>query len=155
MSVGDLLRDRLRALARADRVGQFVSVGVAGATLETAVVFVLTGLLTVGPLPAKAVGAEASITLMFLLNDRWTFASEGATGLWSGLRRYLKSHIVRLAGLSIAFITLYALTSLTPIRLVVFGADVWPTVANAIGIGVGMTLNYVAESLLTWRVARE
>ena len=48
--------------------------------------------------------------------------------------------------------TLYILTSLTGLSLVVRSADLWPTVANAIAIGVGMTLNYVAESLVTWRV---
>jgi putative flippase GtrA len=149
------LQDRIRALATAERVGQFVSVGVAGATLETVIVALLTsGVLatTAPPLAAKAVGAEASITLMFLLNDRWTFADEGEGGVVSLLRRYGKSHLVRLGGLSVAFVTLYVLTSLTDVRLPVAGADLWPTVANGIAIGVGMTLNYVAESLLTWRV---
>ena len=149
------LQDRIRALATAERVGQFVSVGVAGATLETVIVALLTsGVLatTAPPLAAKAVGAEASITLMFLLNDRWTFADEGEGGIASLLGRYGKSHLVRLGGLSVAFVTLYVLTSLTDVRLPVAGADLWPTVANGIAIGVGMTLNYVAESLVTWRV---
>ena len=151
----EALQDRLRALATAERIGQFVSVGVAGATLETVIVALLTsGVLatTAPPLAAKAVGAEASITLMFLLNDRWTFADEGEGGVVSLLRRYGKSHLVRLGGLSVAFVTLYVLTSLTGRSLVVRDADLWPTVANAIAIGVGMTLNYVAESLVTWRV---
>jgi putative flippase GtrA len=151
----ELLQDRARALVAAERIGQFVSVGVTGATLETVIVALLTsGVLatTAPPLAAKAVGAEASITLMFLLNDRWTFADEGEGGLASLLRRYGKSHAVRLGGLSVAFVTLFALTSLTDLSLVVRGADLWPTVANGIAIGVGMTLNYVAESLVTWRV---
>lgn len=156
MSDGDsllsVLRRRLRPLARVDRIGQFVSVGVAGASLETIIVFVLTGLWTVAPLAAKAVGAEASISLMFMLNDRWTFAEEGGSGILDIGRRYLKSHVVRLGGLSVAFVTLYLLTSWTEITLVVAGADFWPTIANVIGIGVGMTLNYVAESVITWRV---
>lgn len=149
------LRATLDELAHGVRFGQFVSVGVAGASLETAIVFVLTGLLTVAPLAAKAVGAEASITLMFLINDRWTFSEEGNAGLLAVGRRYLKSHLVRLGGLAVAFATLYVLTSWTDVELVVASVDVWPTVANAIGIGVGMVLNYVAESLITWRVARE
>jgi putative flippase GtrA len=151
----EALQDRLRALATAERIGQFVSVGVAGATLETVIVALLTsGVLatTAPPLAAKAVGAEASITLMFLLNDRWTFADEGEGGVVSLLRRYGKSHLVRLGGLSVAFVTLYVLTSLTGLSLVVRDADLWPAAANAIAIGVGMTLNYVAESLVTWRV---
>jgi putative flippase GtrA len=158
MSVADRLRARFRALASAGRIGQFVSVGVAGASLET----VLVALLTAGfvfapplagrPLVAKAVGAEASITLMFLLNDNWTFADHGDAGPVALVRRWVKSHLVRSVGLSVAFATLFVLTSWTDVRLVVAGGDVWPTVANAIGIGVGLTINYVAESLVTWRV---
>ncbi|MFQ3318181.1 MAG: putative flippase GtrA [Natronomonas sp.] len=155
VSLVGVVRARLRALASADRLGQFVSVGVAGATLETVIVAVLTAGLALQPLLAKAVGAEASITLMFLLNDRWTFAGEGGDGIRSWLRRYGKSHAVRIGGLAVAFGTLFVLTSWTDIELVVFGADFWPTVANGIGIGVGMTLNYVAESLITWRVHLE
>lgn len=145
---------RLRAIASGARIGQFVSVGVSGATLETIIVFTLTGVITISPLAAKAVGAEASITLMFLLNDRWTFAGEGGTGIRAVGRRYLKSHTVRIGGLAVAFATLYVLTSWTEIELVFSGADFWPTIANLIGIGVGMTINYVAESLITWRVHR-
>jgi putative flippase GtrA len=152
MRVVEAVRMRLRALASAGRLGQFVSVGVAGATLETVVVAALTAGLAVQPLAAKAVGAEASITLMFLLNDRWTFAGEGSAGPLAWFRRYVKSHTVRIGGLAVAFATLYALTTWTDVRLVVSGADFWPTVANVLAIGSGMTLNYVAESLLTWRV---
>ena len=146
---------RLRALAAADRIGRFVSVGVVGAALETAIVALLTtGVIvaTVPPLAAKAVGAEASITLMFLLNDRWTFAEEGNGGLASLLGRYGRSHVVRLGGLSVAFGTLFVLTSLVDASLSVRGAELWPTVANGVAIAAGMTLNYVAESLVTWRV---
>ena len=151
----ELLQDRLRALAAAGRIGRFVSVGVAGATLETVVVALLTsGVLarTAPPLLAKAVGAEASITLMFLVNDRWTFAGAGEAGFVSRCRRYGRSHLVRVGGLSVAFVTLFALTTWTDITVLVGGADLWPTVANAVAIGAGMTLNYVAESLVTWRV---
>jgi len=151
-----VVRARLRAVASAARFGQFVSVGAAGASLETVIVALLTaGVVTdlsVHPLLAKAVGAEASISLMFLLNDRWTFADEGGSGVASLLRRYARSHAVRLGGLAVAFATLYVLTSWTDVRLVVAGANLWPTVANAIGIATGMVVNFVAESLFTWRV---
>jgi putative flippase GtrA len=152
MGLVDVLQSRLRALASADRAGQFVSVGAAGAALETSVVAALTAGLALQPLAAKLVGAEASISLMFLLNDRWTFAAEGDAGLGATIRRYVKSHTVRLGGLAVAFATLYVLTSWTDVTLVVWGADFWPTVANVLSIGAGMSLNYVAESLLTWRV---
>ncbi|MFB6109494.1 MAG: GtrA family protein [Halodesulfurarchaeum sp.] len=158
------IQARLRVLASGARIGQFVSVGVAGASLETVIVFLLTGLGSAPPLLGKAVGAEASITLMFLLNDRFTFAEAGRGGLRATGRRFLKSHTVRLGGLIVAFATLYVLTSWTTIELVVVGSkirpslptvDVWPTIANGIGIGAGMSINYVAESLITWRIHRD
>lgn len=142
----------LALLASRTRIGQFVSVGAAGAAAETLIVAALTAGLAAPPLAAKAVGAETSISLMFLLNDRYTFSEEGAAGLPAVGRRWGRSHVVRLGGLAVAFTVLWLLTARTDVTLVVAGADFWPTVANVIGIGVGMTLNYVAESLFTWRV---
>jgi putative flippase GtrA len=143
--------DGLAALVSGARVGQFVSVGAVGATAETVVVALLTAGYAVTPLLAKAVGAELSITLMFLLNDRWTFADEGARSS-SLLGRYGRSHLVRMGGLAVGFAVLTLLTEVVDVSLVVAGADFWPTVANGIGIGCGMVLNYVFESVFTWRV---
>ena len=137
------------------RFGQFVSVGAVGATAETIVVAVLTAGYGFLPQLAKAVGAEVSITLMFLINDRWTFADAGATGLLARGRRYLKSHLVRAGGLIVGFTVLTVLTAWTDVTLVVGGADLWPTVANVIGIGCGLLLNYLTEGLFTWRVGAE
>jgi putative flippase GtrA len=146
---------KLEELYSGLRFGRFVSVGAVGATAETVVVAVLTAGYGVLPQFAKAAGAEVSITLMFLVNDRWTFADAGAEG-WLPLgRRYLRSHLVRAGGLAVGFAVLTALTSWTDVTLVVAGADLWPTVANAVGIGCGMLLNYLTEGLFTWRVGAE
>ncbi|MFC7173471.1 GtrA family protein [Haloplanus litoreus] len=71
---------KLEELYSGLRFGQFVSVGAVGATAETIVVAILTAGYGVVPQLAKAVGAEVSITLMFLINDRWTFSEAGADG---------------------------------------------------------------------------
>lgn len=144
----------LSSLLSGERAGKFLSVGVAGFSLETVVVALLTAGGTVDPLIAKALGAEASISLMFLLNDRWTFSAAGKPGRFDGLRRYLRSHLVRAGGLAVAFGVLWLLTAQTDITLVLWEANFWPTVANGIGVAAGMTVNYVAESLFTWRVHR-
>jgi putative flippase GtrA len=146
---------KLEELYSGLRFGQFVSVGAVGATAETIVVAILTAGYGVLPQLAKAAGAEVSITLMFLINDRWTFSEAGAAGWLPRIRRYLKSHLVRAGGLLVGFAVLTALTSGTDVTLVVAGADLWPTVANAIGIGCGMVLNYLTEGLFTWRVGAE
>jgi putative flippase GtrA len=137
------------------RFGRFVSVGAVGATAETIVVAVLTAGYGVLPQLAKAVGAEVSITLMFLINDHWTFADAGGAGVLARLQRYLKSHLVRAGGLLVGFAVLTALTAWTDVTLVVGGADLWPTVANAVGIGCGLLLNYLTEGLFTWRVGAD
>jgi putative flippase GtrA len=144
----------LDALLSGVRVGQFVSVGVVGAVTETLIVAVLTAGYGLVPQLAKLVGAEASITLMFLVNDNWTFSEEGKGDGRSLGGRYLRSHVVRLGGLAVGFTVLTLLTDFTDVTFVVAGADFWPTVANGIGIGCGMVLNYCFESLFTWRVHR-
>lgn len=142
----------LKSLLSGRRAGKFLSVGVAGFSLETVIVALLTVGGTLDPLLAKAIGAEASITLMFLLNDRWTFAGSGEEGIFHRLRRYIRSHLVRAGGLIVAFGVLWLLTDRTDVTLVIQGADFWPTVANGVGVAAGMSVNYIAESLFTWRV---
>jgi len=146
---------KLEELYSGIRFGKFVSVGAVGATAETLVVAFLTAGYGVLPQLAKAVGAEVSITLMFLINDHWTFPNAGAMGWLARIRRYLKSHVVRAGGLAVGFAVLTVLTSWTDVTLVVAGADLWPTVANVIGIGCGMLLNYLTEGLFTWRVGAD
>jgi len=148
------MRAVLRALLSPRRIAQFTSVGVVGAVSETLVVAALTAWGTADPLLAKAVGAEISISLMFVFNDRVTFATEGVSDLRHTLYRWGRSHLVRSGGISIAFMVLWVLTTQTTISLVVAGANLWPTVANLIGIGVGLSVNYVAESVFTWQVHR-
>lgn len=89
---------------------------------------------------------------MFVINDRWTFGDEGGTGHLAFLSRWGKSHLVRVIGLGVAFSVLYLLTDVVEFNLIVAKMDLWPTVANVIGIGVGMVFNYITESLFTWNV---
>ncbi|WP_336330580.1 GtrA family protein [Haloarcula sp. CGMCC 1.2071] len=145
-------KSRLDALVHRGRIGRFISVGLIGATIETAIVGILTVFFGIGPIVAKAFGAETSISTMFAVNDRWTFAEKGEIGPVAFIRRWVKSHMVRLVGLLIAFLVLYLLTNVIEFSVSVATLDLWPSIANIIGIGVGMVLNYVAESLFTWDI---
>jgi putative flippase GtrA len=146
------IKSQLDVLVQQKRIGQFVSVGAVGATIETIIVVILTTSVGLGPLTAKAVGAETSISTMFIANDRWTFAGEGRKGTVAVFYRWVKSHMVRAVGLLIAFSVLYLLTTVIEFKLLLKSVDFWPTVANIIGILVGMIINYVAESIFTWGV---
>ena len=139
------LRRRISALGSGVRLGQFLSVGLLGALFDNGLLVALHGLAGVSLGVAKFASAEAAILLMFACNERWTFAGWGETGSTDLARRVVTSNLVRLGGVAVATGVLLALSEL----------GVWYVLANVIGIGTGALLNYVAESLLTWRVHRQ
>ncbi|ESP89920.1 GtrA family protein [Candidatus Halobonum tyrrellensis] len=142
----------LAALASGARIGQFVSVGVVGFVFDLTV---STALRELGVFPelAAAVGIETAVIVMFLLNDRFTFAQQGTRGLAATARRLARSNAVRLGGIAVQLATFTAVYRGLAVPLTVAGVDGWFVVSRAAGIGVGMAVNYVAESLFTWRVA--
>jgi putative flippase GtrA len=151
----DLIPGRLEKLLSVTRFGKFISVGASGATVETAVVTFLTVAFGVYGLFAKALGVEASVTFMFLVNEHWTFTEEGDSGRRSFFGRYLRSHLVRSGGITVAFLVYAALLHLVDVTVIIRGSDFWPAIANVISIGVAFPMNYVAEGLFTWRVGVE
>ncbi|MFC7047144.1 GtrA family protein [Halobacteriaceae archaeon GCM10025711] len=134
---------RLGRLASPARFVQFAGVGAVGMVWDVAVLALLHGQFGVPLLPAKVASAETSIALMFLLNERVTFATWGASGWPAVGRRFLTSNLVRLGGLAVGTGVLLALVDL---------AGVWYVAANVVGIGAGFLVNYTFENLLTWRV---
>ena len=136
------------------RFGQFVSVGVVGAAFDLTV---STGLRELGVYPELAVfvGIEVAVVVMFLLNDKWTFAGQGVAGLAAMLRRLLRSNLVRAGGILVQLGTFRLLYRVPDVQLTLASVDAWFVVAKVGGIGAGMVVNYVAESLFTWRVAVE
>ena len=143
---------RFSALTSTVRFGQFVSIGVFGAICENIVLLGLVEGVAVTPELAKLVGAETSIIVMFAANERWTFAAEGKTGiLWLG-RRFLTSNLVRAGGVVVGTVVFSALIRWVDVSLSFAGIEFWLLAANAIGITVGLVVNYIAESLFTWRV---
>lgn len=151
MTTLERLRSQLRALASSGRVGRFVSVGVVGFVSD---ITTSTALRELGILPelAALVGIEVAVVVMFLLNDNWTFAGEGANGLRATLRRLATSNLVRAGGIAVQLAVFVGVYRLLFVDVQVAGIDAWFVVGRVIGIGAGMAVNYIAESLLTWRV---
>lgn len=142
-----------RELLSGPRIGKFASVGAVGAGIDLAIA---TGLLIATALPpwlVKLIGAEAAILVMFALNDRWTFPEAGGNGWRSTLTRLGKSNVVRSGGLAVQVAVVWVLTGLT-VSVTLFGRDIWPLVTMPIAIGAAATVNYIAESLFTWRIGR-
>jgi putative flippase GtrA len=147
----ETVRERLAPLFSGVRIGQFVSVGAVGAVCDTALTLTLELQFGVQPLLAKFVGAEAAILVMFLINEYWTFADEGAVGAWSFLRRLGTSNLVRAGGLVVQLVVYWLIRDL-PITASIAGFQLWKVGAIGVAIGAAVIVNYLAESLLTWRV---
>ncbi|MFC6951612.1 GtrA family protein [Halorubellus litoreus] len=141
---------RFRALVSGVRFAEFASVGAVGAVLDTTLLLVLTGPFGVATWLAKLTSAEAAILLMFAVNERWTFADEGDPDRWP--RRLLKSNLVRVGGVLVATGVVTGLDTYVDVSIPVLGFDLWLVFANGAGIAAGLLVNYVAESLFTWRV---
>ncbi|WP_255170222.1 GtrA family protein [Natrononativus amylolyticus] len=144
-SLAAVVRSRLAALRSSERFAQFASVGFVGATVDNAVLVLLVELTVLGPVLAKVIAWELAIAVIFVVNERWTFDSHGKSGSRALGRRFLRSNLVRLAGL---------LVSLSVLAVLVYGFGVWYLAANVIGIGIGFFVNYTFESLYTWKVHR-
>lgn len=148
-----MVRETITALASGVRFGKFVSVGAVGALFDVTVTTALiVGFGILGEY-AKLAGAEVAIVVMFVINERWTFSELGAPGAVPTLTRFLRSNLVRSGGLAVQFLIVRGLRQLD-VSVVVFGFDFWQLIPVPIAIGASVLLNYVAESLLTWRVTR-
>jgi putative flippase GtrA len=150
--MSDGAESRLDALRSRVRFGQFVSVGVVGAACDTTVLLVLTEVFGVLPEIATLIGIETAILVMFTINEHWTFAGEGLDSRRSLLGRVARSHGVRAAGSLTQFLVFVAVFRGVAVTLTLGGIDMWLLVAKGSGIGVGMVVNYVFESLFTWQV---
>ncbi len=144
----------LDELATGRRFGKFASVGLVGATIDLSISTTLVLVTTAPPELAKLIGAEAAIVTMFLINDRWTFPAHGTAGLRAKLGRLLRSNLVRAAGVGIQLGVVFVLTR-RDVVVTVAGTNVWDALTMPIAIGCAFLVNYVAESLFTWRVAQD
>ena len=152
---GDPPTGRLDALLSGVRFGQFASVGIVGAVVDVTVLLVLSEGFGVLPEIATVAGIESAILVMFAVNERWTFADEGETGLGPLGYRLVRSHGVRLVGSLTQFLLFVLIYRYLTMPLSLWGIDLWLLVAKGTGMAVAVVLNYTFESLVTWQVHLE
>ncbi|SFR37336.1 GtrA family protein [Halogeometricum limi] len=141
------------ALLSGVRFGKFASVGAVGAVFDVTTTTALIVLFDVLNEYAKLVGAEVAIVVMFFVNENWTFADAGESGILPTLRRLLTSNVVRSGGLLVQFLVVRAFRE-AGFSFLVLGFDVWELLPIPLAIGASMLLNYVAESVFTWRIGQ-
>lgn len=142
----EAIRTRFDALLSGTRMGQFISAGAVGAAVDNATLLALVELGGLAPVVAKLGSWEAAIVVIFLINEHWTFSSWGNDGPRPLASRFLRSNLIRAGGLAVTLAVLYVLTE---------WFRVWYLAANVVGIGAGFFVNYLFESLYTWRVHRD
>jgi len=77
----------------------------------------------------------------------------GAPGIIPTISRFFRSNLVRSGGLAVQFLIVRALRQFE-ITILIAGFDVWQLIPIPIAIAGSLGINYIAESLLTWRVTR-
>ncbi|ERG99522.1 MAG: putative membrane protein, partial [Haloquadratum sp. J07HQX50] len=147
-------RQALTQLASGVRFGKFASVGALGALFDMSVSTTLIFLFDMLSEFAKLIGAEVAIIVMFIVNERWTFANWGQQGWMASTKRFIRSNLVRSVGVGVQFLLVRFLRTL-PVSVPVAGLDLWIIIPLPIAIASSMMLNYVAESVLTWRILSE
>ena len=141
-ALAEWLPDHVEPLVRAERVGQFITIGAVGVAVELVVLAALVETAVTGRFLGGVAGKEAAVFVMFALNERWTFADSGRPGLRAVARRLLLSNLARALGNGVA---------LAVYTILYLWVGVWYLLAALLGIAVGFLFNYVLEGLLTWR----
>lgn len=117
------------------RALKFALVGVAGAVVNTAALYVLYRWARL-PLPlASALAVEIAVVHNYLLNDWWTFAASGPSA-----RRFVKFNISMLGGLAVNVLAVWSLVRV--------GLHFLP--ANALGVAAAFTVNFASSSGWVW-----
>jgi len=123
-------------------IGRFVRfslVGGSGVLVNAAMFYALSVWLGLDYRLAAPVATETAILSNFTLNRLWTFADAEPAPLRTRLWRY---HLTALGGFAVHYAVLIALVEL----------QAWDeSLANLVGIAVGMAWNYILNVKWTWR----
>jgi putative flippase GtrA len=147
--------DRLGSLLSGIRFGKFASVGAVGAVVDIGTLVILTEGVGIPAEFATLLSIECAILTMFAINERWTYADDGAPGIGPLFRRLLRSHGVRAVGTAAHLLVFYLLLWNQFMAVTALGLDLWPVVAKGTGIASGVFFNYTFESLVTWQIHLE
>ncbi len=120
-------------------LGKFSMVGLSGILVNQGMLILLHQLFDVNIKYAGIIAIELSIISNFMLNNFWTWQK----GLSDGFcLRFLKYHLVTLFSGGFNYGTLLLLTSL----------NIHYFIANLIGIGIGMVINFIINHNWTFKI---
>jgi len=123
---------------RFGRLLKFGAVGVTGVIINTTILYVLSRWVGLPLLLSSAIAVELAIVSNFIWNNRWTFACRSRS-----LARFVKFNVASLVGLTVNVTAVWGLTR----------AGLYFLIANLVGIGVGVAVNYTGSAVWVWRRA--
>jgi dolichol-phosphate mannosyltransferase len=123
---------------RFDRLVKFGIVGGIGVIINTITLYLLSRWLSLPLALSAGIAVELAIVSNFFWNNRWTFAYRN-----SSLIRFAKFNAASLVGLIFNVTTVWGLTR----------AGLYFLMANLVGIGLGMVVNYAGSVAWVWRRA--
>ncbi len=118
-------------------LGKFSLVGLSGIFVNQGTLSLVHQLMNIDVKYAGIIAIELSILSNFLLNNFWTWKKGKSRGF---LLRFLKYHLVTLISGGINYIILLSLVSIGLNYLI----------ANLIGIGIGMIINFIINHKWTF-----
>jgi putative flippase GtrA len=121
---------------RFGRLLKFGAVGATGVIINTSALYVLSRWLGLPLLLASAIAVELAIVSNFFWNNRWTFSCRSPS-----LVRFAKFNAVSLMGLALNVTIVWGLTR----------TGLYFLIANLVGIGVGVAVNYACSVVWVWR----
>lgn len=123
------------------RFVRFSIVGATGAALNLSILYLLTS-AGLHYLFSGAIAIESALLFNFFLNKIWTFGDINLTGVVETLRALLRDHEVRLGGMGLNLVILWALTDF-------FG--LFYLLSQVVGAGVAAIWNFTGNLFWTWK----
>ena len=121
---------------RFGRLLKFGAVGATGVIINTTILYMLSRWVGFPLLLSSAIAVELAIVSNFFWNNRWTFACRSRS-----FARFVKFNVASLVGLTVNVTAVWGLTR----------AGLYFLIANLVGIGIGVAVNYAGSVVWVWR----
>lgn len=151
-SVKSRYSTQIESIISSTRIGKFVSVGVIGALFDISTLVILTQFVGLPASVSNIFSIEVAIITMFIINDFWTFRGEGRYGVSSVGSRFVRSQVVRAGGSIAQYLVFISIYYNIKVSSVFSQFDFWLVIVKCGSIAAAMVINYVFESLFTWKV---
>jgi dolichol-phosphate mannosyltransferase len=128
----------------------FALVGFSGVFVNLGMLFLFADAIGLDPVVSSAIAIELSILWNFYFNNALTFRDKNAGASVGFFQRMIRYNLVGLAGLCIQLAVFVVLTRLAMSAFALDHPGIWKYPSQLVGIGLGMSWNFVTNFYWTW-----